>query len=477
MSSIKKNFFYNTLYQILTIIIPLITTPYISRVLGVGGVGEYSYNYAIVSYFVLFIMLGVNNYGNREIARAKNDENELDNSFWQIYYFQLLCGITSTSIYLVYSYFFATNRLVAMVMSLYCLAATIDVGWFFAGMEMFRLLSLRNIVIKIITTVSIFLFVKSDTDVWKYCLLLSFGTLIQQLLLWKYIKRLIKYVRPDFVSISKHIRPNLTLFMTVIAISLYKIMDKIMLGLMSSKIDVGYYESSEKLIQIPTALINSLGTVMLPRMSSLYQYDRKKAHTMIKKSIYVAMLLACPLSFGIMGVSKEFVPIFFGIGYSKCVYVLQILLPSCVFLSLANVVRTQILLPCGMDDKYVVSSFGGAVINFIINMIVITKFGAVGAAVGTLFAEAFVCIYQINAVKNMVSIKKYVISTLPLLESSIIMYFVVWNFTLDLAPTVLLSIKILLGCFIYFISVIILSLVHNNQEYKELLKVRIHKKR
>lgn len=408
MNSIKKNFIYNSAYQILIMIIPLVTTPYISRVLGAEGIGTYSYAYSIASYFVMFIMLGLSNYGNREIAKAKDDKKQLSITFWNIYAMQFVLGIIMNIIYMIYCFTISKDICISFSVGIYVLSGILDINWFFFGMEKFKLTVIRNTIIKIITTVCIFLFIKSRTDVLFYCLIMTSGILLSQIVLWPYLFKEVYIVKPTWNEVRRHIRPNSFLFLTVIAVSLFKVMDKIMLGLITTKNQVGFYESSEKIIQIPTALITSLGTVMLPRMSNLVNKRNNEEHSLIYKSILFAMFLPSSMCFGIMGVSKEFVPIFYGKGYDTCITLYLILLPSCLFLAFANVIRTQYLLPHGMDKTYVISAFLGVGVNIIINILLIPKYGAIGAAIGTFFAEMVVCIYQVYKVSPFLNIRKYI---------------------------------------------------------------------
>ena len=454
MNSIKKNFIYNSLYQILIMFIPLITTPYISRVLGANGIGTYSYAYSIASYFVLFIMLGINNYGNRTIARIRDDNDELSKSFWSIYAMQFFLGIIVNIFYVLYVFKISNDIYVSLSMFFYVLSATFDINWLFFGLEKFKMTVIRNTVIKIVTTICIFLFVKTSNDIIIYCLIMTIGMLFSQIVLWPYVLKNIKLYRPNFCDVKKHIKPNLVLFITVIAVSLFNIMDKIMLGLMTSKIEVGFYDSSQKIIAIPTALITSLGTVMLPRMSNVVEKDEKQSNKLIYISIIFAMFLSTSMCFGIMGVSREFVPVFYGKGYEKCIMLFLILLPTCLFLAFANVIRTQYLLPHQMDRAYVVSAILGATVNVIGNLIMIPKYGSIGASISTLLAEAVVCFYQSNSVKKYQPILFYITKSIPFLVSGITMFICLFIVSLDFSNVISLAIKIIMGACIYFIILI-----------------------
>ena len=434
----------------LAIILPLITTPYISRVLGPDKIGQYSYTYSIAYYFVMFILLGLNNYGNRTIAMLKNDKKKLSKAFYGIYFMQLINGFFMIFIYCVYTLLFS-NNLMTWILLIYVVSGVLDINWFFFGMEQFKLTVVRNTIIKLITTLSIFIMVKNESDIYLYSLIMVGGMLLSQILLWPFVRKFVDFCRIEMKDIIRHIKPNLTLFIPVIAISLYKVMDKIMLGLMASMIEVGYYESSEKIIAIPMALITSLGTVMLPKMSNLIaNNNEKESKKYFSNSIMLAMFLSTSLCFGVMGVSNEFVPIFYGYGYSKCIILFQILLPSCMFLAFANVVRTQYIIPRQLDSIYIKSVILGAIINLFINLLLIPVYQSIGAAIGTLCAEATVCIYQIIVVRNKLLIKQYLMDSSKFLLAGLIMYLILMNIpTFFSSIFVQLLFKVVLGAIVY----------------------------
>lgn len=449
MGSIKKNFIFNSLSSVLSIIVPIITTPYITRVLGPEILGEYSYNYTIATYFVTVAMLGINNYGNRTIASNREDSDKLSQSFWSIYFMQLFIGMAITVSYIMYAAFL--NELVAWVLLAYVFSAVFNINWFFYGMELFRLTVPRNILIKLITTVCIFIFVKNGSDMWKYAFIIGAGSIISEVALWPYVYKYIQFYKPTYREALSHVKPNVVLFIPVLAISIYKLMDKVMLGVLADKIEVGYYEASEKLILIPNSLITSLGTVMLPRMSNLFAKDEEsKVLQYIKKAMFVSMLITIPISLGIMAVSRELVPVFFGAGYGKCIYLIQALLPSCIFVAFANVVRTLYLIPNRMDKVYIRSVWLGACVNLIINILLIPSFKSIGAAIGTVCAEASVCIYQSFVTRHKIKIWESIKMTIRILAIGILMYIVVFPIGILFNSIIItLLIKVMVGICVF----------------------------
>ena len=461
-NSIKVNLFYNTLYQILAIIVPLITTPYLSRVLGVENIGVFSYAFSVVSYFGLFAMLGVNNYGNRSIARVRDDIKLRSTTFFGIYAFQFISSIFIIIIYIIYLHFFNNNQIIGWIMIIYLVSNLLDINWFYFGIEQFKLTTIRNILVKCITVAGIFMLVKQPSDVYLYGLIYVLSFLVSQIVLWISIKKYVIFLPISINDILIHIKPNFILFIPVLAISLYKVMDKIMLGSLVSKIEVGYYESSERVIQVPVALISSLGTVMLPRISNMLAKNEKHiSEKYLGKSLILAAFLASSMGFGIMGVANEFVPLFYGNGFEKCIYIFQVLIPSCFFLAIANVIRTQYLIPNNMDKAYTISIFVGAIVNLIMNLALIPYFKSIGAGIGTLCAEAAVCIVQCLFCKRNINLNTYIKQTMPFFLSGFLMYIILFNLKLNITSGFLLLVsKILLGLLLYSIFLVGCILLH-----------------
>lgn len=449
-ASIKKNFFYNASYQVLALILPLITTPYISRIMGAENVGIYSYAYSIASYFGLFILLGLNNYGNRTIAGVRENKEKLSKTFWSIYAMQLLFGIMIVAIYLLYCTFIAQNRLMALIQLFYLISVMLDINWFFFGLEQFKLTVTRNTIIKVLTVTSILCFVKSVNDLYIYAMIMVIGPLISQLYLWLFLRKYISFSKISWNDIIKHIVPNFTLFIPVIAISLYTTMAKILLGSMTNMIEVGYFESANKLTIIPSTAISALGTVMLPRISNMVAHGQhQETMQYLQKSLIVSVFLSISMSLGISAVSQEFVPIFYGSGFQKCEILIPILVLSAIFVSWANVIRTQYLIPYKKDKIYIQSVFLGAIFNILINILLIPMLQSIGAAIGTLCAEMAVCCYQTFKVRKGLKIKLYLKQSLPFVIFGIIMYVIVIFIPFFHSYLMTIIIKVLVGSIIY----------------------------
>lgn len=454
--SIKKNYAYNTLNQILRIFISIVSIPYISRVLGATNIGIYSYTNTIASYFILFIILGLDNYGNREIAKIKKNKILLNHVFTEIYFMQLIIGLIVIFVYYIYLIYITDKyKIIFIVQSVYVISAIIDINWAMCGLEAFKFTSLRNCIVNIINLILILIFVKSPNSLLLYTIIMSVGSIVNNITAWLYIRKYINFVKVEVNDIVKHIKPNLILFIPIVAVSLYKMMDKVMLGLMASIEQVGFYENSEKIIKIPTVLISSLGTVMLPHMTSIYSDGKNtKASEYLERSLYIAMIISTSLCFGIMSISREFVPVFYGKGYEVCILIYLILLPCCVFLAFSNVIRTQYLIPRGKDKQYIKAVIMGAVVNLMINFVGIPRFGAVGAAIGTLIAEITVCSCQAIEVRTEIPIKKYIHRCLPFISLGCIMFAILYMVDFGVSNIVQIFIKVILGILIYIVGLL-----------------------
>lgn len=454
MTGLKKNFIYNVFYQIMILILPLITVPYVSRVLGAEGVGIYSYTYSIVYYFMIVSMLGINNYGNRTIAKTRENKYELSKNFFSIYFIQIVMTMFMLLCYLVYVFIFLNKyKLVSMLQIIYLISVMFDINWFFFGLEKFKVTITRSTILKLLSLILIFLFVNDVNDVWIYTLILSGSTLLSQLILLPFLIKEIIFVKIKFSDVKKHIKPCFILFIPVIAISLYKIMDKIMLGLLSTIEEVGYYEQAAKIIDIPMGIVTALGTVMLPRISNLVaKGDNSSILKYIEKSIKFMMFLAFPICFGLIGISDNFIPIFMGNDFMKSSVLVNYLSVTIIFLSFANVIRKQYLVPMEKDKLFILSVIVGAIVNLIINLILIPEYQSIGASIGTIFAELSVMLYQVIAVHKELPILKYLKLIFPFFVNSIIMFIVILFIKqLTLSKVTIICLQIIVGVVVYML--------------------------
>lgn len=417
MKSENKNFLLNVAYQLLSYVFPLITVSYISRRLGVENVGIYSYTYSIVYMFMLVAMLGINNYGNREIAKVRDDREKTSGLFWEIYRLQLLIVGSATIGYIFYTVFLCKEyRNIAAIQGLYLISVFFDINWFYFGLEKFKLTITRNCIIKVASLVLIFCFIRTQDDLTKYTFIMAGSTVISQLYLIISLHKYVDYKKTPLSNSIKHLKSCFILFVPVLAFGIYRVMDKTMIGAFSNVTELGYYENAERLINIPISIINALGTVMLPRMAYLLQNRKSDSKSVIYSSMKLALIMATVMTTGLFLIADDIAAVLFGSSFIKSGDIVRILSVTIIASAWANVIRTQYLIPMRFDRIYVTSTLGGAVVNLILNLLLISKFGAYGACVGTIAAEYFVMIYQTIKVKSELDIKKY---SVLLLESLI----------------------------------------------------------
>lgn len=459
--SVTKNYIFNLLYQMLVLILPLITTPYISRVLGAENIGVYSYTISISAFFILFGSLGVALYGQREIAYLQEDKKNRSKVFFEIIIFRCVIMFISLTIFYI-TCVIGNNEynLYYKILILEIIANMLDVSWLFQGLEEFKKTVGRNTLVKLISIISIFTLVKTKNDMSIYFIIYVFSILIGNLSLWLYIPKYIQKVKIKELDIWRHLKPTISLFIPQIAIQVYTLLDKTMIGLIiADKSEVGYYEQANKIIKMLLTIITSLGTVMMPRIASTFvKGNKKKIDNYMEKSFNMVFMLAFPLIFGIIAVSDEFVPIFFGNGYEKVIVLMKILCPIILLIGLSNVTGTQYLLPTKRQKEYSISVVCGSIINLVMNSILIFKLGALGASIGTVLAEIAVTCVQIFYTKGEFKWRKIIKISKNYIISSVVMFAICLIIGNIIVNNILsLLIQGLIGALIYGIMLFLLK--------------------
>lgn len=454
MKSLKKNYFYNVLYQVLVIILPIITTPYISRVLGATNIGIYSFTLSITTYFILFGSLGTSLYGQREIAYVQDDKYKRSKVFIEIFLLRLITMLISMFIF----YFVFVNskndyKIYYTVLFLELVASVFDISWFYQGLEEFKKIVIRNTIVKIISIISIFIFVKNQNDLLKYFIIYVLSNLFGNLSLWINLKKYIGKIELKQINVFKHLKPTLVLFLPQIAVQIYTVLDKTMIGaIIVDKSETGFYDQSQKIVKILLATITSLGTVMLPRISNKFS---KKEYEAIEKYVYksfnVVIMLALPLIIGLCVCIDRFVPIFFGNGYEKVSILIKIISPILLLIGLSNVIGYQYLLPMKKQKQYTISVITGAITNLLVNLLLIPRFGAVGASIGTVMAEFIVTLVMLLFVKDNFKIYMLLMYFIKYLLVALIMGIICYGLSfIPLKSIYIIILQILVGSISYF---------------------------
>lgn len=402
--SIKKNYIYNLSYQILLLITPFITTPYVSRVLCADGIGTVSYTDSVVSYFVLFATMGVTTYGQREISYVQKSVEDRSVVFWNT---KLLEFCTAGILMVAYTIFVfqQDNTTLYLIYGFNIVAVFFDVTWFFQGMEEFGKIVLRNVIFKVISIVYIFAVVKSKDDLILYVIGITVFAVISNISLWFYLPKYINKVDVRLIHPFQNIGTVISLFIPTIAIQIYTVLDKTMIGVITkNEFENGYYEQAMKMSKMVLVLVTSLGTVLIPRIGF---YFKEKKTEEIKSLMYrgykFVWFLGIPLCIGLIMVSGNFVPWFFGAGYDKVALLLKILAFIILAIGINNVTGMQYLIPTGRQNLFTITVLIGAGVNFCLNLVLIYFFQSAGAAVASVFAETTIAVVQIIWVRKELS--------------------------------------------------------------------------
>ena len=455
------NYIYNLAYQILMVIVPLISTPYISRVLLPEGVGIYSYTQTIATAFTLFAALGVNNYGQREIAYYQKNRKERSIIFWELFWGRFITTIVVCAVYIVFSFLYTDYSKYLMGHFFVVAGTVLDISWLYGGMEDFKTVALRNVFVRIITLALIFVLVKSSDDVLIYILINSLTTLTSYALFFLHINKYIDYVHFSDLNIRRHVNGTLGFFLPLISIQLYSQLDKIMLGVMvSSKLESGYYEQARKIVNIVILVLTSINSVMYPRIANLYKENNIETIKYYYRATFrIIVLLMLPIVTGLFIVSPVFTTVFFGNGYEGVSVLIRLSCLLLVFMTIGNFVGVQYLSPTGKQNEMTKIYMLSAIVNLSLNCVLIAKYLAVGAMIASIIAEGVSCIMQLalyrksNYYINLFSnTSKYSISTvcMALIVSRIINI----HITNDL---LLLAITSICGCGSYFLILVILN--------------------
>ena len=474
MASIKKNFIYQFSYQLLNILLPLLTAPYISRVFGADGMGEYSYTYTIANYAFVFSMLGFDTYGQRMIVMHRNNRDKLCEAFWQIYFLQIISSALGSILYWTYVILFANEYFVlSAIQYIVVMGAFTNIVWLFEGVEDFKRVSLRNIEVKILSVILIFLFVKKPSDIWIYALIISGSTFIGNLLFIVYSRKYISFKQINIFDSFKHLNGILLVFVPQIGITIFMQMDKLMLGQFSTMRELGYYQNAERIVNLPVAFILTVGTVMMPRIAAFHSMgDKSKIRSYITVSMKWLMMGSIGCMFGIMAISRDFVVLFSGTDFADSYIVISSLTPIIIFMAWENVLQKQYMVPLKKDKFVAIIMCLAAVINVIINYMLIPKMNAIGAIIGSILSHVFICLAEGIYLRKELPIFKMLCNIFPyLLSGTVMLVCVIFcaNHVNIQSLIVKLIIEVVIGAIIYLtLSTVILYL--QGERLKDILK-------
>ena len=410
---IIKNYIYNTVYQIMLLIVPLITMPYLTRVFTPDQIGINSYTASIVNYFMLFGALGMQMYANRQVAYVRDNKEKLSKTFWSLYITQLITTSISLIAYLIFVLFVKDNKAIYLVQGISVVATMIDISWLFMGLEDFKKISLRNILVKLLGLIGIFAFVKTSDDLLLYIFIST-------------IPKEIRKVQIDKKLMKRTIIPLILLFLPQIASQVYTLLSRTMIGILSTDAQVAFYDYSQKIVRIVLALIASVGTVLMPRVSNMNSNGEKdKIKEFVHKAFMFVSYLSIPMAFGLMGVSENLISWFLDKEYIQVGSLAAISSVIIIPVSWANIIGVQYLIAIKEEYKYTYSVVISSVLSFIANIILIPRIGALGAVISLIIAEFSGAIIQFIFVRKQLDVSKMLLGIIKYIIVSIMMFIIV----------------------------------------------------
>ena len=450
---IIKNYIYNASYQILVIIVPLITTPYVNRILGPYGIGINTFTNTIIQYFILAGSLGISLYGNQQIAYVRNDKIKMARTFWEIQIIKTIGIIISSIAFFVYLIFLSNYKWYMLLQFSNLFATAFDISWLFQGIENFKITVLRNTFVKLISVFLIFLLIHTSGDIGIYILISGISTFLGNLTLWPTVHRVLPKIKFLRLNPWKHIGPAVALFIPQVALQVYQVLNKTILGILVNVQSSGFYYDADTIIKMLLSLITALGTVMLPHAANAFAMGHKeKINKMMYLSSEVTTCVTMAFSFGLAAISLKLAPIFFGKPFFAVGPAMMIEAPVIYLAGFSGVLGTQYLLPTNQVKPYTISLILGAVVSIIFNFILIPVWQLAGAMIATVLSELSVTIYQLY---YLISSKQLILSNLfkdfyKYFVSGFIMFIVVFYLDLNLSKTILsLVIEITFGVIIY----------------------------
>jgi len=427
MSSVKVNILLNCINTLAGIIFPVITFPYAAHILLPEGIGAVNFLNSIVNYIVFLTSLGIPMYAVKEVAKYRDDKEKRNKITFEIIILSsMLCLTGYFAVWCLARFVPQIHEQSALfyILSLAIIFNGIGVNWFYQGIGDFKFITIRGIMIRILSTAALFVLVKDSSDLLIYGLVIVGSTVGNNLINFIHLR---KYLNPTAIKwkeleITPHLKPSLKVFMLNLIISLYIQINSIMLGFLSGNEAVGYFTAGNKISHIALMIISSLGTVLLPHCAHLIKTGQMETFkSVIKKSLNLTLALSMPMTVGLMVLAAPLTIVLCGIEFMDSIPVLYLNAPVIIFISLSNVMGIQILYPMDKIRIVIYSVAGGAITNLILNLYLIPSYGATGAAFSTLIAELTVLIIQLVSGKIYFPFKTHDILNLRYLTGSLIM--------------------------------------------------------
>lgn len=475
--SIKKNFVFSLLNQIVAIAIPLIVTPYTSRIFGADGIGINSYTTANVTYFMLFCMLGISGYGQRTVAIVRDDRQETSKVFWELQIIHFVTFVLCSIGYLVLIFNSIGYGIYYIAQYTMLVSSFFDITWFYQAYERFDFIAIRNFFIKLSVLVAVFALIHTKEDLALFIFINGISTVVSNLTLWFGLGKRIQKIDIHELNCMRHMKDIMIFFIPTIAASVYSILDKSVINWVThDDAQNGYYEQAYKILQICNVLVQTLATVSAPRMSNIYANgSAEEFKARLNKALHFMLLLSMPVAFGVCAVARTFVPVFFGEGYEPVVSILYVFMPLVVVLGFSVYLDGMYLIPSGRRLQSSFAVIAGSCTNLILNFVLVYYKGAFGAAIATLLTEILVSTIMTIMSRKMIDWIALGKTIIRYLACSALMFVIVHFVSrIPMAEFMSLIFQIVCGVVSYFVILLVLK-DDMLMDYLKLFKTKVKK--
>ena len=460
--SLKKNAFFNVLKTLMGIMFPLITFPYTSRILLPDGLGKVNFANSIISYFIMIASLGISGYGIREAAKKRKNKQELSQFFVEIFTINIISTIISYILLFLAIQFipkFSDYRSLLMIFSISILFSTIGVDWMIGALEEYGFVAIRSFILQLVSLVLIFLFVKSKEDYYKYAIIIVFSTVGTNICNLLHLRKYISFKQLKKLKIKQHLKPIFIFFGSSIAISIFTMLDTTMLGMLSDDTQVGFYSAAIKIVHLIRNLFPAIFTVMFAQMSILVDEKNKtRLQELINKTISLIMCLSFPIIAGLFILAKPTILLLAGINYLPAVTTMYTMIPLIFFSSMSGFLGGNVLNSQGKERTYLLCVIIGAITDFLLNLLLIPKYGSLGAGIATICTETILFILYILINKKFIFSKENFISFIKYLTATLVMsIFCILISSFFSSILLKLIFTTILGIIVYFIMLLLLK--------------------
>lgn len=456
--SIKTNFSLSLTNTVIGLLYPVITFPYISRVLHPDGVGLIQFLQSVVSYFALFAALGIPLYAVKEIAKYKNDEKERNKTTAEILILFCVQTLIIYSVLLISGFVvnqFHENLVLFLILSFHLFLVAIGCDWFYQGVEEFKYITIRSLLVKFLSLIALFVFVKSENDIYVYAILIVIAEAGNYVINFIHLRKFVSFRSINFreLDIKRHIKPAFEIFLLNVIVSIYINLDSVMLGFMKGNESLGYYTAATKITKAFTGFTSALGFVVFPRIAGYFKEGNMESfRDLINTSLSFTMFVLIPVSVGLFACAPPLISVFCGSDYSSSILTLRILSPIIVFISVSGILGTNALYAMDRQRVVMISTASGAILNMILNFSLIPSLSQDGAAIASLVAELSVAITMLYFGNKYIKLAFVDKCLLQVILSTIVMatVIVVMNKYFLMKPLITIALDVVVGSIVYF---------------------------